>query len=206
MTDYRDPLGRAAKDFLAEAEEILEQLGGDLLALGESADRDECDPETVNSIFRSAHSLKGLAGMFGFTEIAELSHHLESLLDCLRLGKVALDDLALSVLFEAVDVLGAVVRGVGSSDEEMPELLPVLARIGACISGAQRESATPTPADLGISDRILLSLTEYEEHRLRENIGKGRELYLFHASYSLDSFDRELGELVDLLKGCGEVI
>lgn len=206
MTDYREPLGKAAKDFLAEAEEILEQLGGDLLALGECADRAESDPETVNSIFRSAHSLKGLAGMFGFTEIAELSHNLESLLDCLRLGRVALDPKVLSVLFDAVDVLGAVVRGVGSTDAPLPELAPVLERIGACISGARRESAAPTPADLGISEKILQSLTEYEEHRLRENIGKGRELYLFHASYSLDSFDRELGELVDLLKGCGEVI
>ncbi len=206
MTDYREPLGRAAKDFLAEAEEILEQLGGDLLALGESADRDEYDPETVNSIFRSAHSLKGLAGMFGFSETAELAHHLESLLDCLRLGRIALDAHSLSVLFDAVDVLGAVVRGVGSPGTAPPELSPVLERIGACVSGARKESTASSPAELGISDKILRSLTEYEEHRLRENIGKGRGLYLFHASYSLDSFDRELGELIDLLKGNGEVI
>lgn len=206
MTDNREPLGKAARDFLAEAEEILEQLGGDLLALGESADRDEYDPETVNSIFRSAHSLKGLAGMFGFAEIAELAHHLESLLDCLRLGKVTLDAHALSVLFDAVDVLGAVVRGVGTHDGPMPDLAPVLERIGSCISGARKESAAPTPEDLGISEMILQSLTEYEEHRLRENLVKGRDLYLFHASYSLDSFDRELGDLIDLLKGSGEVI
>jgi len=206
MTDYREPLGRAAKDFLAEAEEILEQLGGDLLALGECADREEYDPETVNSIFRSAHSLKGLAGMFGFAEIAELAHHLESLLDCLRLGKVVLDGQVLSVLFDAVDLLGAVVREVGSPDASLPELSPVLERIGACISGARRDPAAPSPADLGISEKILQSLTEYEEHRLRENIAKGRDLFLFHASYSLDSFDRELGDLVDLLKRNGEVI
>jgi two-component system chemotaxis sensor kinase CheA len=206
MTDYQEPLGKAAKDFLAEAEEILEQLGGDLLTLGESADREEYDPEIVNSIFRSAHSLKGLAGMFGFGDIADLAHNLESLLDCLRLGKIPLDGLALSVLFDAVDVLGAVIRGVGMQTSEKVELTPLLERINDCISGAAGVSSALSPADLGISEKVLQALTEYEEHRLRENIGRGKDLYLFHASYSLDSFDRELGELVDLLKGSGEVI
>ena len=72
MTDYHDPLSKAAKDFLAEAEEIFDQLSGDILSLGDSVGKEECAPETVNSIFRSAHSLKGLAGMFGYGEIAEL--------------------------------------------------------------------------------------------------------------------------------------
>lgn len=206
MTDYQEPLGKAAKDFLAEAEEILEQLNGDLLTLGESADREEYDPEVVNSIFRSAHSLKGLAGMFGFGEIADLAHNLESLLDCLRLGKIPLDGRALAVLFDAVDVLGAVVRGVGTPTSGQVELSPLLERIADCISGAAGGAAVLSPADLGISEKVLQALTEYEEHRLRENIARGKDLYLFHASYSLDSFDRELGDLVDLLKGSGEVI
>lgn len=206
MTDYRDPTARAAKDFLAEAEEILEHLGGDLLALGESADRDEYDPETVNSIFRGAHSLKGLAGMFGYGDVSELAHHLENLLDCLRLGKVNLDTEVMSVLFEAVDVLGAVIRGVGSEEGSHVELGPTKQRIDACICGARKESAELSPETLGISSVILQSLTEYEEHRLRENIRKGKDIYLFRASYSLDTFDRDLGDLTDRLKSAGEVI
>ncbi|MHC1698517.1 MAG: chemotaxis protein CheA [Geobacteraceae bacterium] len=206
MTDYHDPLSKAAKDFLAEAEEILDQLSGDILSLGDSVGKRECAPETVNSIFRSAHSLKGLAGMFGYGEIAELSHNLESLLDCLRLGKIELSEYTLVVLFDAVEVLGSLVRTAGSEAGGHPDLTPVLERITACISGARVTTATLSPADLGVSEKILHALTEYEEHRLKENIARGKSLCLIHASYSLDTFDRELGELIDLLKGSGEVI
>jgi len=206
MADSDDSLEKATKDFLAEAEEILEQMGGDLLALGDSADRDEFNPETVNSICRSAHSLRGLAGMFGFGEIAELAHTLESLLDCLRLGKRPLDSDALAVLFDAVEALGSILRSVGSASPGLTDISPVLARINGCISGGRKETVPLSPSELGVSESILQALTEYEEHRLRENIARGRKLYCFHAAYSLDSFDRELGELMDLLKRAGEVI
>lgn len=206
MTDYHDPLSKAAKDFLAEAEEILDQLSSDVLSLGDSIGKEECAPETVNSIFRSAHSLKGLAGMFGYNEIAELAHNLESLLDYLRLGKIELREHTLVVLFDAVEVLGSLVRSASSDTGGQIDLAPVLERITACISAARVGTFAPSPADLGISDKILQSLTEYEEHRLKETIARGKPLYLIHASYSLDTFDRELGELIDLLKGSGEVV
>lgn len=207
MTDYQDPLKKAAKDFLAEAEEILDQLSRDLLSLGDALGKHECAPETVNSIFRSAHSLKGLAGMFGFSEVAELAHHLESLLDCLRLGKITLSESTLAVLFDSHEVLGSLVRSVDSTDgDHHADLVPVLERISACIAGAQRESAPLSPAELGVSEKILKSLTEYEEHRLKENIARGKTLCLIHATYSLETFDRELGELIERLKEFGEVI
>jgi len=206
MTDYQDPLKKAAKDFLAEAEEILDQLSRELLALGDSLGKEECAPETVNSIFRSAHSLKGLAGMFGFSEIAELAHHLESLLDCLRLGKIALSETTLAVLFDAHEVLGSLVRSVDSDAGGHADLAPILQRISSCVSGAHQEKTALSPAELGISEKVLQSLTEYEEHRLKENIARGKTLCLIHASYSLDTFDRELGELIDRLKESGEVI
>jgi two-component system, chemotaxis family, sensor kinase CheA len=206
MTDYRDQSGRAAADFLAEAEEILEQLSSDLLALGDSADKDEYDPETVNSIFRSAHSLKGLAGMFGFDAIAELAHNLESLLDCIRLGKISLGKQTLAVLFDAIEVLGSLVCTVTAGSDGHRAIGPVLTRIAGCIASARADRSTLSPADLGLSDKVLQALTEYEEHRLNENIAKGKFLYLIHASYSLDTFDRELGILVEQLKEHAEII
>lgn len=206
MKDYSESLETAARDFLAEGEEILEQMSGDLVALGDSADKDEYNPDTINSIFRSAHSLKGLAGMFGFTEIADLAHTLESLLDCLRLGKIPLNGSTLSVLFDSVEVLGSILRSVGSGSDGPVDLCALLDRINGCIGGAKKETAGLSPKELGISDTILHALTEYEEHRLRENISRGKNLFLFHASYSLDTFDQELGELMELLKESGEVI
>lgn len=206
MMKIDDPKGKAVRDFLAESEEILDQMSRDILALGDSADRDESNPETVNSIFRSAHSLKGLAGMFGYGDIADLSHTLESLLDCLRLGKVSLDSTTLCVLSEAVEILGLLIRSLESGSGAPPGLARVLDKINGCISSARRETVAVSPEELGISDKILHSLTEYEDHRLRENIARGKSLYLFHAVYPLDTFDSQLGDLLDFLKEIGEVI
>ncbi len=206
MVDYREQSGGAAADFLAEAEEIIEQLSSDLLVLGDSSDRDEYRPETVNSIFRSAHSLKGLAGMFGYDAVADLAHNLESLLDCLRLGKVQLNSGVLAVLFDALEVLGTIVRTVGDDTGGRFDLAPVMERIAGCIALARGERGALDPCHRGISGKILQSLTEYEEHRLHENIARGRYLYLIHASYSLDTFDRELGALVEELNRHVEII
>jgi two-component system, chemotaxis family, sensor kinase CheA len=204
MDDYRDTQSRAVKDFLAEAEEILEQLNTDLAALGDTVDKEECNPETINSIFRSAHSLKGLSGMFGYGAVADLAHNLENLLDCLRLGKVPLDRSTLSLLFDSFELLGVSVRAVESGGQVKDD--HILDRINACIAGARKESPALSPKELGVSEKILRALTEYEEHRLRENMAQGKNLYLLQTSYSLNTFDRELSDLIDLLKVNGEVI
>ena len=69
---------RAIKEFLGEAEEIIENLNLDLVALTDQAEVGECDPDLLNRIFRGAHSLKGLSGMFGFADISDLSHRMEN--------------------------------------------------------------------------------------------------------------------------------
>ena len=55
---------RALSEFIAEANEILEALGRELLALEESG-LEQADPDRLNAVFRAAHSLKGLSAMFG---------------------------------------------------------------------------------------------------------------------------------------------
>src|SRR5512135_2358992 len=96
---------RPIKDFLAEAEDILESANQTLLSLetGQAAGR--IDPDQVNALFRAIHSFKGLAGMFGLKEPSELSHKLEFLLDELRLGKVGLGRKVLDVVLGTVALL-----------------------------------------------------------------------------------------------------
>jgi two-component system chemotaxis sensor kinase CheA len=83
---------KAHSEFVSESEEILEQMREDLSQLADQrTSRSDVDPELVNRLFRSAHSLKGLSGMFGHDSMGELAHHLEDVLDRLRMGRVALD-------------------------------------------------------------------------------------------------------------------
>jgi len=196
---------KAIKDFLAEAEEIIEKLNLDLVMLGDSSENGDADPEIVNGIFRGAHSLKGLSGMFGFDDISELSHQLENLLDQLRLGKLILSPDLVEVLFQSLESLTQLVNGKGEDEHFTIDLQPLIARISALASGQDAGRKDPF-AGLGIDPSLLSVLTEYEEHRLLDNIGKGRTLLKIMANFSLASFDQELAELTDQLKQNGEVI
>jgi len=206
MTNGNDNMGKAEKDFLAEAEEIVDKLSLDLVGLSDCSETGECNPELLNSIFRGAHSLKGLAGMFGFTALAELAHNLENLLDSLRLGKIALTQSTLNVLFDSMDLLGILVRVAGSGGGEEHDVAPAIERINSCVTATAPADSESPLAKLGLPQKALNALTEYEEHRLLENVKKGRNIYSVHASFTLDSFDQDLAELTELLKSRGEVI
>ncbi len=206
MTNGNDNMGKAEKDFLAEAEEIIDKLSLDLVGLSDGSESGECNPDLLNSIFRGAHSLKGLAGMFGFTPLAELAHNLENLLDSLRLGKITLTQSILGVLFDSLDLLATLVREAASGGESTANVAPAIERINACVTAESPEEAQSPLAGLGLPKKALSALTEYEEHRLLENIKKGRNILSARASFSLETFDQDLAEVTEILKSRGEVI
>ena len=196
---------QALEEFLAESEELLEKLNRDLAVLGESADAGQENPDLVNGIFRDAHSLKGLAGMFGFNDIAELSHHLENLLDNLRLGKIDLTGALVDCLFDSLEGLAGLVRGKSGDPDFTRDISAYLARIEHLLNGP---SAAPDDSlsGLNIDPSLLEVLTEYEEHRLQANLKQGNNLFLLKVAFSLMTFDTELAALTDAVKLNGEVI
>lgn len=209
MSDHGISSQKAIQDFLAEAEEIVEQLGTELADLADMADSGDLNPDILNSIFRGAHSLKGLAGMFGFTEIAELSHNMENLLDYLRLGKIPLDHKVMKVIFAAHELLTSLVRSLSEGEAELhaEEIAACIVQINTCLHPPEPKTGTVSPLQqLGLSERVISALTEYEEHRLLDNLAKGKHIFNIHTSFDLTSFDVELGEISDVLKKCGEVV
>lgn len=199
---------KEVKEFLAEAEDIVEQIGSELADLADMADNGELNPELLNSIFRGAHSLKGLAGMFGFSDVSELSHNMENLLDSLRLGKINLAPGLVKVLFGAHELLTSLVKSVENGGVSLTD------EIAACVSRINA-SLTPSPpfqpavsplVRLGLPERVIGSLTQYEEHRLLENLNRGKHIFNIHTSFKLTTFDQELALVSEVLKTCGEVI
>jgi len=87
--------------FFEETDEHLATL--ELLLIG--LDLDQPDAETLNGIFRAAHSIKGSSGMFGFDDLTAVTHELETLLDRIRCGQTALHADMIGVFLEARDVL-----------------------------------------------------------------------------------------------------
>lgn len=197
---------KALKDFLAEAEEILDQICSDLGAMSDSLDGEECSPDSLNSVFRGAHSLKGLAGMFGFNEVQELSHNLENLLDSLRLGKVKFTPQVMTLLMDALEILGAMIRNLSDGGGDDPSIEQLVARINSTVTATDDSDSDSIISSLGLPASMLNALTEYEEHRLLENIKKSRNVFSVLASFSLATFDQDLAELTDALKKSGEVV
>ncbi len=91
--------------FRDEAEELLQQIDADLLKLEECVSSGESDPEIVNALFRALHTVKGSAGMLGFTDVSNLAHKLENLCDLLRKDRMPLSESAVDILFSGRDLL-----------------------------------------------------------------------------------------------------
>ncbi len=208
MSEQNSTHTKATQDFLAEAEEIVEQLGSELADLSDMAESGELNPDVLNSIFRGAHSLKGLAGMFNFRGVAELAHNMENLLDWLRLGKLNITQHLMAVLFDAYELLNTLVRVLTSGDETSmaKEIAACVTKINACLAPPEQQGSVSPLETLGLPAHVLNALTEYEEYRLKDNLAKGRNIFNIHASFSLITFDTELSAITEILKGCGEVI
>lgn len=194
------------EEFYSEAQELIDALARDLLALETAARAGVEDPELVNDIFRSVHTLKGLAGLFQLSQIGTLTHELENRLDDMRMGRLAVNPSVLDVLFKAVELLGRMLasarRGDGDDDAELPALLATLKVVG---------SAAPPKVDdelsaLDLDPDIVRVLTEAEEHRLRTHVKKGTPLYRIRARFPIDRIDKALDELKQRVKPIGEII
>src|SRR3989337_1427102 len=114
---------RAREEVTSEAEELLDTLSRDLVEF--ETQGGNVRPELVNKIFREVHSLKGLAGMLGFSEISELSHNLEDMLDKLRMGKIEISKDLIDLLYDSVDSLNRLVISI--NDPSLAGLLDMTA-------------------------------------------------------------------------------
>ena len=121
--------------FLDETDDNLHRLDDMLLAL----EKNMTDIDVINEIFRSAHTLKGMAGTMGFTQMMGLTHAMEDRLDEARKGTLPLTEADMNLLFEGLDNLQAMadsIRGGGND-----------AHIDVSQMVAQLRHQAPMPAD-----------------------------------------------------------
>ena len=137
--------------FFEESREGLQAMEAGLLRL-ESA---EPDIETINVVFRAAHSIKGGAATFGFRAVSDLTHLLETLLDEARAGTRQLDAAAVDALLESVDVLGSLLQVAEHGGEidgaalthVQGALQALLDGKAAAAAGTGPDAGTHTPPD-----------------------------------------------------------
>ena len=195
--------GGMRDEFLAEAQEIIESLSRDLLVLDQAQKDGHVDPDLINEVFRAVHTLKGIAGMFGYHQLGSVAHTLEDLLDDLRLGRVELSQNVLDVLFEGVESFQRLLTDEDASSVEFEAAVENI---------AAKEKPAPEVEDVDplrafdLDPSVLAVLTEYEEHRLRTNVVQGVHLYRLRVRFSLSSIDSSLEELKTRAKSLAEIV
>jgi len=140
MSD-KDEMDEVIQEFLVESSENLDQLDNDLLALEENPS----DPETMASIFRTIHTIKGTCGFLGFEKLEKVSHIGENLLSKLREGELRLDEKRTNVLLKMVDAIRQMLASIESTgadgDGNYTELVEMLTSLQE-----DTESAGPVDA------------------------------------------------------------
>lgn len=126
MSDYLDPNNEELlKDFFAEAEQQVETLESNILVI----ENDPSNHESIDEIFRAAHTLKGGSATVEMTELSSFTHSVEDVLDEIRSDRLSVNENVVDVLLSSIDVIKAMLeaRSNGSVyDENIDEIVSKL--------------------------------------------------------------------------------
>lgn len=151
--------------FAAEARDYLQSLNEDLL----SFEKNPGDKETVDDMFRAAHSLKGMAGTMGFDELAEFTHEMESVLDLLRNQELEPTADVINTLFSSVDTLEILLEQTISSEP----ITPIKAQIAALEALTQQTSSAAKLDQHQDTAVLSVELDEFHRETVKQGIAQG---------------------------------
>ncbi|MGY0620418.1 chemotaxis protein CheA [Lysobacter sp. A378] len=192
--------------FFEESREGLQAMEAGLLRLEAQMEPDLepglADGDTINVIFRAAHSIKGGAATFGFGDVTDLTHLLETLLDETRSGHRYLDHVAIDALLDAVDVLRgllAVAEHGGQLDQQamsrarsgLDRLLASEAGAAPAIAAAGKtgDMGDPEHWRIGFRPETSLFMTGNDPLRILRELGSHGELTATCLDDQLPAFD-----------------
>ncbi len=119
------------RDFLIEAEEMLQILDEDLNTLEASPD----DPEILEKIFRVVHTVKGTAGFLGFDDIVEVVHSTENILNKLRHKEISFSELLFEAMLMGLDTVGVLTKNIKTGGHETIDVAPVVSALHGVLDG-----------------------------------------------------------------------
>lgn len=149
--------------FFQETDEYLQTLNECLLAL----EKDPDDGPVLDEIFRAAHTLKGMAATMGYNNMAELTHHMESVFELFRSGKSSVTTQIISLIFACLDKLQEIVEDLREGRNLEYDLTELIAALNQVIQEANGEAEVNEPDQNGrfseISDIDLMIINNAYE-------------------------------------------
>lgn len=198
MSEFDDAL----VTFKQEVEELLAEMEQGLLTLEDNP----ADTESINSVFRAMHTIKGTSGLFGFERIVAFTHRAETVLDQVRHGHRTIDSQIISILLNCMDYTAQLVASCLADNEK--ELSPALQEEGeALLTALENHGQASISSPIVNDDKNTDAITEVIQHPEAQP----DENWVISLQFRQDAFRngmdplsfirylRTLGEIVDIL-------
>ncbi len=186
MTPRSDDMDNIIQDFIIESNELLDQMEKDLLEL----EKDTQNLDLLNSIFRSAHTIKGSASFLGFDVLTKLTHHAEDVLNKLRKNEMEATPEIVDMLFVVMDNMKQLLEQISKGDPESVDIQQLIQRL----EKASEDSVVQVP-DVKIKDEHIDEDAEddaqpgyFKDEVLREVLQE----FVIEAEENLDFLSQEL--------------
>jgi two-component system, chemotaxis family, sensor kinase CheA len=190
--------------FIEESKEHLQSINDELLKL----ESDSSNTGIVNEIFRSAHTLKGMAGSMGFDDLASLTHEMENVLDLLRNSKLTITPEIMDVIFTCVDLIERMVDSIESGGDGKENVTEVVTKL-KIIQNPDHANLINASREVAATAEFVLD--EFQSTVINEAKKSGMGLYQIKVSldrncimksiraYLVFQAAEELGELIQTI-------
>ena len=174
--------------FIDESSEHIQTLSDCIMTLEQEPE----NKDTINEIFRAAHSLKGMAGTMGFKRMQHLTHDMENVFQEVRSDKIKVDSSMIDLLFKCLDAIDSYVENIKSTSDEgtddneviIKELNDFIAKANGQTVSKQAEpqekaaeAETKDSSDASDSALDTIELTDNEKKLIDEAISAGLKIY-----------------------------
>jgi len=156
--------------FFEETDEYLQSLNDNLLLL----EKDTESPGTIDEIFRSAHTLKGMAATMGYTTMTELTHNMENVLDQFKKGSLKVTTDVVSVIFKCLDKLSEITEDLRKDHYPDYDISSLLGEL----SGLSKPSSAPLKKETAEIENLSFDeISDMDASIIRQAIDKEFKAY-----------------------------
>ena len=177
--------------FIDETKEHLQSLNEQLLVL----EKEPENAETINEIFRAAHTLKGMSGTMGYKRMQNLTHNMENIFSEIRNGKMSVTATIVDLLFKGLDALENYLANISTSgDEGTEEYTEIITQLDVCLKQGLGELPASAPAPVATAVAVeekkeaavdsaakekfrAFKYADHEKHAMNEAIATGQHAY-----------------------------
>ncbi len=167
--------------FIDETSEHLQNLSDCIMVLEKEPD----NKDTINEIFRAAHSLKGMAGTMGFKRMQRLTHDMENVFQEVRSDKISINGAMIDVLFQCLDAIEGYLENVkNTSNEGTDEHEEIITALNNILNGAAAEAPAAEETETVSNDTVSYEekfrdyeLNDTELKAIKDKENEGMKIY-----------------------------